>query len=235
MQRQDAFNNPATNGTATVNLTSSSASGSFTNASGTTAITSTNILSNASTASFLYRDTVAGNPTVLATNSVLASGTQVETVTPAAANKLVVKSEPGATATAGVAFNPQPAIYVEDQFGNVATNDSSTVTAALASGTGPLQGTTNVAAVSGVVTFNTLADNLAESIKLKYTDGALTPATNTTTIVVSPAAATSWRSRHSRVVERAGRHGRLTGGDVAGHIRQHSDRHGADRDLGDPE
>ena len=171
VQRQDAFNNPATNGTATVNLTSSSAGGSFTNASGTTAITSTNILSNASTASFLYRDTVAGNPTVSATNSVLASGTQVETVTPAAANKLVVKSEPGATATAGVAFNPQPAIYVEDQFGNVATNDSSTVTAALASGTGPLQGTTNVAAVSGVVTFNTLADNMAESIKLKYTDG----------------------------------------------------------------
>ena len=47
------------------------------------------------------------------------------------------------TATAGVAFATQPVVYEEDQFGNVETTDSTTkVTATLASGSGPLQGTT---------------------------------------------------------------------------------------------
>ena len=204
VQRQDQYGNPATNGTTTVNLTTSSATGSFTNAAGTSAITSTNILPNASTASYLYRDTVAGSPTITNSATGLTSDTQVVTVIPAAASKLAIKTEPSATATAGVAFTTQPAVYVEDQFGNVATNDSSTVTAALATGTGPLQGTATATPSLGVATFNNLADNLAESIKLKYTDGVLTPATNTTTIVVGAAAASKLVITSTAVTNTAG-------------------------------
>ena len=66
------------------------------------------------------------------------------TVNPAAASKLLITTPPSATATAGQPFATQPVITEEDQYGNVETGDNSTqVTASLASGTGPLQGTTN--------------------------------------------------------------------------------------------
>ena len=55
-------------------------------------------------------------------------------ISPAAANKLAIQTQPSSTATAGVPFATQPAIYEEDQYGNVETGDNSTVvTAALAS------------------------------------------------------------------------------------------------------
>ena len=60
----------------------------------------------------------------------------------AAAYQLVIHTQPSSTATAGQAFATQPVIYEEDRFGNLETADNSTVvTAALESGTGPLQGT----------------------------------------------------------------------------------------------
>jgi hypothetical protein len=110
-------------------------------------------------------------------------------VNPAPATKLVMGTPPSATATAGVAFTTQPVIYEEDPFGNVETTDSSTtVTAGLNTGSGPLQGTTLVAVSQGVATFTNLADNTAETITLKFTSGSLTPATSSS-ILVSPAAA----------------------------------------------
>src|SRR5262249_4183414 len=44
---------------------------------------------------------------------------------PGAANKLVIQTQPSAAATAGVAFAQQPAISLQDQFGNLCTNNSS--------------------------------------------------------------------------------------------------------------
>jgi hypothetical protein len=110
-------------------------------------------------------------------------------VNPAVATKLVMGTQPSAAATAGLGFTTQPVVYEEDQFGNVETTDSSTtVTAGLASGAGPLQGTTQVAVSGGVATFTNLADNTAETITLKFTSGSLTPATSSS-IAVSAAAA----------------------------------------------
>src|SRR5213078_1855431 len=73
-------------------------------------------------------------------------------VTPAAATKLGLTTQP-AGATAGSAFATQPAVAIQDQFGNTVTTDTSTVTVALNAGTGPLQGTLTKAAVAGVATF----------------------------------------------------------------------------------
>ena len=103
--------------------------------------------------------------------------------------KLVIKTKPSSTATAGQAFSTQPVIVEEDQFGNIESTDSTTVvTASLASGAGPLQGTQTVTLNRGVATFTNLADDLAESISLKFTAGGLTSGA-TAPIVVAPAAA----------------------------------------------
>ena len=87
----------------------------------------------------------------------------------------MIHTQPSATATAGQAFGTQPVVYEEDQYGNLETGDNSTVvTASLASGTGPLQGTTTVTVSGGVATFTNLADNKAETISLNFTSGSLT-------------------------------------------------------------
>jgi hypothetical protein len=101
------------------------------------------------------------------------------TINPAAASKLVMATQPSSTARAGVAFATQPAVYEEDRYNNIETGDSTTtVTAARASGAGPLQGTTRVTVSKGVATFANLADDKAETITLKFTSGSLAQATS---------------------------------------------------------
>ena len=101
---------------------------------------------------------------------------------------MVVNTQPSSTATAGVAFPIQPVIYEEDQYGNLMTGDNTTVvTATLSSGTGPLQGTLTATVSGGVATFTNLADNTAETIKLKFTSPNLASATSNS-VVVSPVA-----------------------------------------------
>ena len=105
-----------------------------------------------------------------------------------AASKLVMKTEPSSSVTAGGTFSTQPAVYVEDTYGNVVTSDSSTVTATVGTGTGPLTGTLTAVASSGVATFSGLAaPTLAQTgLKLTFTDGSLASAVDTTSITVSP-------------------------------------------------
>ena len=110
-------------------------------------------------------------------------------VNPAAASKLVIQTQPSATATAGQAFATQPVILEEDQYGNLETGDNSTViTAVLNSGTGPIHGAT-ATVKAGVATFISLEDDKAEALSLKFTGAGLSslPANS---IVVNAAAAT---------------------------------------------
>ena len=58
------------------------------------------------------------------------------TVTATTASKLVMKTEPSSSVAAGGAFSTQPAVYVEDTYGNVVTTDGSTVTATVQDGHG---------------------------------------------------------------------------------------------------
>ena len=92
-----------------------------------------------------------------------------------AASQLVIHAEPSATATAGQPFSVQPVIYEEDVFGNLITTDNSTiVTASIASGAGPLQGTTSVTMTGGIATFTNLADDTAETITLAFSGNGFT-------------------------------------------------------------
>ena len=116
VQRQDAFDNPATNGATAVTLTSSSTGAKFYSADGTTQITSASILDNQTSASFLYADTVAGNPTITNSASGLTSASQQEIVIPAAANAYRITDAACGSPAAGV--GDQLTITLVDQFGN---------------------------------------------------------------------------------------------------------------------
>src|SRR5439155_23216 len=97
--------------------------------------------------------------------------------------------QPPSTATAGVIFAPQPAIRIEDQFGNLRTSDSATViTATRVAGSGTLLGTTSLTSASGIVTFTNLSHTVATNITIQFTSGTLT-STTSGTIAVSPSLA----------------------------------------------
>lgn len=103
-------------------------------------------------------------------------------------SKVFIVTQPSSTATAGVPFAQQPVVRVEDQYGNIWTNGSFTVTAVRAAGSGDLQGTVSVQTVNGIATFTDLSHNVAGTITITFTGENLAPATSGN-IVVSPAAA----------------------------------------------
>jgi len=100
-------------------------------------------------------------------------------ISPAKASQLVIHIQPSATAKAGQAFATQPVIYEEDKYGNLETGDNSTqVTVALKTGTGPLLGKTTVTVAGGIATFVGLADGTAGTIILVFTSRPLAKATS---------------------------------------------------------
>ena len=133
-------------------------------------------------------DKTAETITLAFTGGGLAQATSSSiTVSPAAASKLVIVSQP-TTATAGSAFSPALVVYEVNADGHLETGDSSTtVSVALASGSGPLQGTTQVTVSQGVATFSNLIDDNAGTITLTFTAGAVTSAASAA-ITVNPAA-----------------------------------------------
>ena len=96
------------------------------------------------------------------------------TVTPAAADQLLIHTLPSSTATAGQPFATQPVVFILDQFGNLETADNSTsITASLATGNGPLSGTTAVSVSGGVATFTDLSDDYPGVISLSFAGAGL--------------------------------------------------------------
>jgi streptogramin lyase len=103
-------------------------------------------------------------------------------------SKLVIQTQPSATATAGQAFAVQPVIDVEDASGNLEVDDNSTVVSvALASAKGLPEGTTSVTVKDGVATFAGLNETTAGIIALVFSGDGLSsgPSGN---ITVSPGA-----------------------------------------------
>ncbi|MHB1559763.1 MAG: beta strand repeat-containing protein, partial [Isosphaeraceae bacterium] len=109
------------------------------------------------------------------------------TVSPAAPARLVIATEPSATATAGLAFAVQPVIREFDAFGNLETIDSTTVvTASTAVGIGTLGGPVTATFTEGVARFQGLAADSAGTLAIAFTAGTLPTATSSA-ITVSPA------------------------------------------------
>ena len=139
------------------------------------------IAAGQSTASFYYGDTTAGSPTISASSAGLQTGTQTETINPAAENKLVFTTPPS-TVSAGTSFSV--AVTVEDQFGNTITtgNTGSNDTIKLAlSSNSFAAGATTVNAANGVATFTGLKIDVPTSYTITATDtthAAVTPVTS---------------------------------------------------------
>ena len=106
------------------------------------------------------------------------------------AAKLTVLTQPSATATAGVVFAQQPAVRIEDQFGNLVNTDNTTVlTAARSTGSDVLKGTLTATAANGIATFTNLFYTKAESITLGYTSNPALTTTSSSSILVGHAPA----------------------------------------------
>ena len=142
---EDANDNPTpATGTTVVGLTSTSAAGQFT--SHGQAATTVSLATGATTATFVYIDTTAGSPTITASATGLASGTQTELVTWGAVTQLTLTGTPSVIAGA-----PSGALQVTplNAYGitvPVATNLTVSLTSSSSSGrfdtsaTGPFDG-----------------------------------------------------------------------------------------------
>lgn len=80
VQRQSFGGTPLTAGALTVGLSSSSATGQFRSAGGVAVVTSVKIAAGQSTATFRYRDSAPGAPTITAAAATFTSGSQIVTV-----------------------------------------------------------------------------------------------------------------------------------------------------------
>jgi hypothetical protein len=107
------------------------------------------------------------------------------TINPAQATKLVYVQQPTST-VAGAIISPAVVVAVEDNFGNIETGDGSTITIALASGSGTLGGTLMQSVSSGAASFNDLSIQPDGTYSLIATDGSLTSATSVS-FTITPA------------------------------------------------
>src|SRR5207237_458231 len=117
------------------------------------------------------------------------------TVTPAAASQLVFTTQP-AGATAGSAFTTQPVVKTEEQYGNLSTvgiGASKTVTVAIKTGTGTLQGTTSydigTGSGNGVITGTGLRIDQATSFTLSATVASGLTEADSSSFTVAPTTA----------------------------------------------
>ncbi|MEN6363420.1 MAG: hemoblobin-interacting domain-containing protein [Bacteroidales bacterium] len=139
-----------------------------------------------------------GNITFTPSGSSLlqSSGTKVITVTATGysdaafsqvigvgvATKLGIKTPLAAPTANGLVLATQPAIYIQDQYGNTTTSTAS-VTASVGSGTWVLGGTKTFAAISGTVTFTDLTASSGAAVigaSITYTSGSLTSVSSAT-------------------------------------------------------
>ena len=96
---------------------------------------------------------------------------------PGVATQLAIVTQPGG-AVDGTLFTTQPIVQVRDASGALVSGSVASVTAAVASGTGTLLGTTTVAAVAGVATFTDLKISGTGSATIRFTSSGLTAATS---------------------------------------------------------
>ncbi|HEV3304153.1 MAG TPA: putative Ig domain-containing protein [Planctomycetaceae bacterium] len=182
---EDSSGNVVTSNTSTVTVAVASGPGSFASGS-TTSVAAVNGVANFSNLIF---DTAGSYTLSISDGSLTGATTATITISPGAANKLVITQTP-ATSTAGQTLATPLKVAVEDAFGNVVTSNTSTIAAAVASGPGYAASgsVTSVAAVSGVGTFGNLIFDTAGAYTLRVSDGSLTGATSGS-FTVSPAAA----------------------------------------------
>ncbi len=186
---KDAFGNTApVNTDTTFTLTTSEEAGTatFTPAS-------LELANGASSGTFTYRNTKVGAGSHVLTASFASgdaglTGDTAEatiTVTPAAAAKVFIVTEPSSTAQAGAEFDQQPVVRLLDQYDNNVLQSGVLVSAAIASGDPELLGTTPVSTdADGLATFTNLAiGGVTGSRTLVFSAPGLSNATSSAILV----------------------------------------------------
>ncbi len=130
---------------------------------------------------------VATNITIQFASGGLSSATSTTiAISPAAAARLTIQTQPSSSATAGVTFAQQPVLRVEDGFGNLIVSDSSTVVSASRNGgAGTLQGTLTATAVNGLIAFTDLSHKVANTITIDFSAPGLSGVTSANLLVGS--------------------------------------------------
>ncbi len=184
VQEQDAWGNPASNGSVTVGLVSTSPGGVFSLTSGGPAVTSIQIPAGSNSASFYYGDTAAGSPTITASTSGLAPATANGAISAGPEKTLAITTQPPTSITVHQTF--AVGVSVEDQYGNVittGTGNNDAVKIALSTGTFSTGSATATATASaGVASFSNLMINSAgTNLTITATDTTHTTVTSATT------------------------------------------------------
>jgi hypothetical protein len=164
--------------TDTSNVTLTLSNGTFASGSATASVAAMNGIA---TFSDLMID-AAGNDTLTATDGTVPVSSQSSsfTISPAAAYQVAFGQQPTDT-VAGVAMSPGVTVDVEDMYGNIVTNDSSTVSLVLPFGFPPFDeerfaGGSSAVASSGVATFKGLMFDVAyNSLQIEAFDSTLVP------------------------------------------------------------
>jgi hypothetical protein len=198
VERRDALGNPSpapTGGTAVSLASNSAGTAIFAATSGGSGITTVTIPAGSSSTTFFYGDTKAATPTITVSGA-LASATQDETITAAAAAKFAITSAAITAGAANITASLGPlTVQRQDQFGNAVTGSALAVTLASNSA-----GTAVFAATQNGTTTTTVTIPLnASSVNFYYGDtipgsptitasGTLASGTQVETIVVGPAA-----------------------------------------------
>ena len=183
---QDSFGNTVTTSSASVALAVTTGPGSLTSCSESTT-------SGIATFSGCKITTTGSNYVVTATSSGLAStsSTPAFVITPAAATKLVMTTQPSSSTVAGVAFATQPVVTIEDAFGNTVTTSSAAVGLAVTTGPGALMNCSEVT-TTGVATFSGCKITMTgTNYVMTATASGLTSAVSTPAFSITPAAPSS--------------------------------------------
>ncbi len=180
----DAAANPVSG--VNVTFTVTAGDGSIVPASGNTV--ATNVNGEATLTSWTLGATPGANTVMAAVAGLVGSPVAFNaTGTTAAATQVVLTTQPTG-AVSGLALTTQPVVEIRDASNAIVSTSSAAVTAAIASGSGALQGTLTVNAVNGVATFTNLRVNGAGSHTLQFTSDGLTAATSTAFDVTQQAA-----------------------------------------------
>jgi Fibronectin type III domain len=112
-------------------------------------------------------------------------------ISPAAASQLVFATGP-TSSTAGTAISPSVVVDVEDQFGNLITDNDDTLVMSVASGPSTyINGATTTTPAGGTAVFSDLILYSAGTYSLQVSDPAANISAVSGTFTVAPAAATS--------------------------------------------
>ena len=177
VQVRDAYGNAVTTDSSTVSVSVNSGPGAL---GGTTAVAAVNGLATFSNLILA----VSGAYVLVASDGALTTTTSSSFNAYGPAAKLAFAVQPG-TEVVGGPFSATTTVDVEDAYGTIVSNNTSSITLSIASGpTGAsIGGNITVAAVNGVATFPTAYLNDGGTYTLKASDGSLTAATSSPVIV----------------------------------------------------